>query len=40
MKKAIVISVVFSVFLWSGCGATTEAPVAGENPFFVEWTTF
>jgi len=39
MKKAIAISVVFSIFLLSGCGAKTEAPVAGENPFFVEWTT-
>ncbi len=39
MKKTFSIAVVLSIFLLSGCGAKTENPAAGENPFFVEWTT-
>jgi len=39
MKKSIIVSAIFSILLLSGCGAKIETPAAGENPFFVEWTT-
>jgi len=39
MRKTIVLGLVLSTLLLAGCGSGNEAPVTGENPFFVEWTT-